>query len=75
MNKKRKARIDRVVNDLLALQVEIEIVKIKEEEVLENTPASLQDTDRYYESESWVEALETAGEAVDDAIECLKCGD
>ncbi|MGI6175785.1 MAG: hypothetical protein ACOYJC_06455 [Christensenellales bacterium] len=64
MNKERKNQIQQAVNLSVEAKDILDDVRQDEQDALDNTPENLQSSDRYYENESAIEAL-------DDAIENL----
>lgn len=71
MNKQRRKEIDRIVRKLEALQVDLQYVLEEEQEAYDNTPESLQESDRYTESEEAISAMEDADGSIQEAIDYL----
>ena len=72
MNTKRRERLRMVVAQLEAAKDEIESVQEEEDEARDNMPESLQETDRYFDSENASDAMGTAAENIAAAIEELE---
>ena len=71
MNKQRYARIEEIAEQLDVLHDELYDILQEEEEARDNTPDSLQATERYERSETACEALESAADLINDALEAL----
>ena len=71
MNAKRRKEIEKIVDKLMELQSDLQWIHDEEEEAYENTPESLQETDRYAESEEAVYKMEDADSSIQDAIDYL----
>lgn len=71
MNKQRYARIEEIAEQLDVLHDELYDILQEEEEARDNTPESLQGTERYERSETACEALEAAADLINDALEEL----
>jgi len=72
MNKTRRAELNRIINTLTDLKYDIDIVKGDEEEAMDNMPESLQESDRYSQMESAVDAMDEAYGYIEDAIDRLE---
>jgi hypothetical protein len=73
-----KARLTKVLQITKQMSEQIEVwrsqlesIKDTEDEARENTPESLQETDRFAVSEEASECMDDAFEHLGDAIECL----
>ena len=72
MNKERRRRLGNVYAALQAAKDELEWIREEEQDAYDNLPESLQDDDRGYELEHNVEQMESAEEALSEAIEALE---
>ncbi|KKN74684.1 hypothetical protein LCGC14_0388860 [marine sediment metagenome] len=71
MNAQRRKEIEKVLNILEGLHMEVEAIKSDEEEVFENIPESLHGTDAHLKSESAVYSLGEAETYLMETIEQL----
>ena len=71
MNKQRYARIEEIAEQLDVLHDELYDLLQEKEQARDNAPESLQGTERYERSETACEALESAAELINDALEEL----
>jgi len=71
MNAKRRKAIDKIVSKLEELQADLEWVREEEQDAYDNTPESLQESDRYAESEEAISAMEDADGSIQEAIDYL----
>lgn len=71
MNAKRRKAIDKIVSKLEELQADLERVREEEQDAYDNTPESLQESDRYSESEEAISAMEDADGSIQEAIDYL----
>ena len=71
MNNQRRKRIEEIAERLDLIHDELYDLAQEEDEARENTPESLQETERYRASEDASNALETAADLINDALEEL----
>lgn len=78
MNKKRKNDVNTAIeyiknasSDLVTAQEILDRVTDQEQDALDNTPESFQETDRYYDSENAIEVLESAVDSLSDVVSDL----
>ena len=71
MNKARRKAIEKACAKLSDARDDIQAILDEEQEAYDNTPESLQGTERYEESEEAISALEGAAETVGEAIDTL----
>jgi len=71
MNANRRKAIDKIVSRLEELQADLASVCGEEQEAYDNTPESLQESDRYTESEEAISAMEGADGSIQEAIDYL----
>ena len=71
MNKQRYNEIEKIAEQLDLLHDELYDLLHEEEEARDNTPESLQGSERYQRSETACEALESAADLINDALEEL----
>lgn len=71
MNANRRKAIDKIVSRLEELQADLASVCGEEQEAYDNTPESLQESDRYAESEEAISAMEDADGSIQEAIDYL----
>lgn len=71
MNARRRKELSRISDKLMEIQVELTSVLGEEQDAYDNTPESLQETDRYAESEEAISAMEDADGAIQEAIDYL----
>ena len=72
MNKERRRRLGNVYAALQAAKDELDWIREEEQDAYDNLPESLQVTERGFELQHNVENMETAGEALSEAIEALE---
>lgn len=72
MNKKRRKRIEDVVGRLDSCYDDILVIAEEEEESRANMPESLENTDKYVESEECSCTLEEAADGISDIVESLR---
>lgn len=84
MNKERRKRIDKAIEEVNQLQEVleelhqiVEVIRDEEQEYLENIPENLQGSERYETAENAVESLENAvdwfdGVDIDELISALE---
>ena len=69
MNLKRRKRIDTLLTQLAAIQVELEEISQEEQDYLDNMPENLMESEKYSTAEENCEnltsALDSLGEVVD----------
>ena len=63
--------MSKISDKLMEIQVELQYVLEEEQDAYDNTPESLQETDRYAESEEAISAMEDADGAIQEAIDYL----
>lgn len=71
MNKERRNRINKVIEQLETLKDEIADIGMEEEEAYDNLPEGIQESDRGEAMQEAVDNLEMAGDTFDDIIEYL----
>lgn len=71
MNANRRKAIDKIVSRLEELQADLASVWGEEQKAYDNTPESLQESDRYAESEEAISAMEDADGSIQEAIDYL----
>lgn len=71
MNKERRNRINKVIEQLEVLKDEIADIGMEEEEAYDNLPEGIQESDRGEAMQEAVDNLEIAGDTFDDIIEYL----
>ena len=71
MNKQRRKEIEKIVDKLESRQADLAWVLGDEQEAYDNTPESLQESDRYTESEEAISAMEDADSSIQEAIDYL----
>lgn len=71
MNKERRNRINKVIEQLEVLKDEIADIGMEEEEAYDNLPEGIQESDRGEAMQEAVDNLEMAGDTFDDIIEYL----
>lgn len=71
MNKQRRKALEMISDKLCEIQVELQYVRDEEEEVHDNVPESLQDTEMYEQQEEAISAMEDADYAIQEAIDYL----
>lgn len=72
MNKTRRKAIEKIVDKLMELQADLQWIKEDEDDARDAMPESLQDTERYSESEEASQAMEDADSSIQDAIDYLE---
>lgn len=72
MNKERRKKIEKIVDKLMELQADLQWINEEEEDARDAMPESLQDTERYSESEEASQAMEDADYAIQEAIDYLE---
>ena len=72
MNARRKSSVVKIIDDLEKIQQKLFLIESEEQSAVDNTPESLQDTDRYYHAEECIEILSDAQSDIDNIIESLK---
>lgn len=72
MNKERRARLRLAKNKLSEILEEIESILSDEDEMRDNMPENLQNSDRYEESERCSEAMEATVGHIEDAIDSIE---
>lgn len=72
MNKTRRKKIENVANTLDLCYEDIRSIADEEEESRNNMPDSLEDTDKYMESEECSETLEEAADEILEIVESLR---
>jgi prefoldin subunit 5 len=71
MNKARRKQINEVIEKLSNIKTQIEFIKDFEQDVVDNTPESLQVTDRFAIAEAAIENLDAAIESLGETINSL----
>lgn len=71
MNKKRRAEISNIIEELNELKNRIETVLSEEENYFENIPENLETSIRAEESEDAIESLEDASSDLENCIDSL----
>lgn len=71
MNKKRREKISKIVENLEFAKMEIESVLSDEESALDNLPESIRDSERGMDMEESIDALNDAVGYFDDLIDSL----
>jgi t-SNARE complex subunit (syntaxin) len=71
MNKQRRRRIEDIVSQLMDLQSEIEEIRDEEQEIVDNTPDSLQGTERFEIAEAAADNLDNACLDMESLIDYL----
>lgn len=71
MNARRRKELTKISDKLMEIQAELQFINEAEQEAYDNTPESLQETDRYAESEEAISAMEDADGAIQEAIDYL----
>lgn len=71
MNAKRRQSLFAASRLLDEAKSILETTLDEEDEARDNTPESLQETDRYYESEEASEAMSNAIDSIDEAVSAL----
>lgn len=71
MNTKRRKAISTIVDKLEELRMDLDVIREEEQEAYDNTPESLQETERYAQSEEAITAMEDADNSIGDAIDYL----
>lgn len=72
MNKARRKRISKILEQLEGLSVEIEEVMNEEQEAYDNLPESIQYSERGENMEGYISSLDDAMNYVSDAISSLE---
>ena len=72
MNARRRKQIEKLIPLLEDIQSDIEMIKDGEQEALDNTPESLQESERYQISEEAVDNLDCAWDSVQEVIDYLQ---
>jgi len=71
MNKSRRAKISKLLEELEYINSEIESIKCDEQDALDNLPESIQGSDRGQQMEEYVDSLDEALESMQSAIDTL----
>lgn len=71
MNKERRTKIKQLADELKDVKTKLEYISQKEEQMLDNIPENLQETDRYIESENAIDVLDEVVDDLESAIESL----
>ena len=71
MNKARRKEIGKIIDRLEEIKVDLQFVHDDEQDAYDNTPESLQEGERYAESEEAITAMEDADGAIQEAIDYL----
>lgn len=74
MNKERRRQIDKALRMIGEGVVILQDVALDEFMAIENTPESLQDTERFHDAEAYLDKLNDAIEAIQDATNELEEG-
>ena len=72
MNNTRRKQLDELISKIEDVKVELESIMSDEDEYRDNMPESLQESERYQNSEDASSSMEGAMEALDEAIEKLE---
>lgn len=72
MNKKRRRQIEKIRELLTDCREELNDVISEEEECLENIPESLQGSERYGESEEFLDLMNDALSNIESAVDSLE---
>lgn len=73
MNKVRRAKLNAIINALNDLRSDLELVHDEEQDVMDNMPESLQESERYERMEEAVDNMDDAMSSLDDAVDSLEC--
>jgi hypothetical protein len=71
MNKERRNRINKVIEQLETLKDEISDISMEESEAYDNLPEGIQDSDRGEAMQEAIDNLDMASDTFDDIIEYL----
>jgi phage shock protein A len=71
MNNERRKRIADVVSKLEEAKEELDSLRDEEQEAYDNTPESLQESDRGYAMQEAIDNLESACNSVEEAVDTL----
>lgn len=71
MNKERRNRINKVIEQLEVLKDEISDISMEESEAYDNLPEGIQDSDRGEAMQEAIDNLDMASDTFDDIIEYL----
>ena len=71
MNKSRRAKINKLLEELEYINSEIESIKCDEQDAYDNLPESIQGSDRGQQMEEYVDSLDEAWESMQSAIDTL----
>lgn len=74
MNKERRRQINKAIGMIGGGVGILQDVALDESMAIENTPESLQDTDRFQDAEAYLDKLNDAIEAIQDATNELEEG-
>ena len=72
MNKERRAKIAKIISDLESIKERLQDVLDDEQNVFDNMPENLQCSMRGEESETAIECMNEAVDALDNAVEQLE---
>ena len=73
MNKARRAKLNAIINALNDLRSDLELVHDEEQDVMDNMPESLQESERYERMEEAVDNMDDALSSLEDAVDSLEC--
>ncbi len=71
MNKKRRAEVETVINEMRSISSSIESILFDEDYSRDSMPENLMGSERYERSEECSESLENAMDSLSDAIDAL----
>lgn len=72
MNQKRRKKIREVIVKLEACESDLTCIKDEEDDARDNMPESLQDSDRYIESEEYSDKIDESLSGIREAIDNLE---
>lgn len=71
MNAERRERIGRISQKLRDLQLEVDAIRVEEEDSFGNLPESLQESEKGDRMQECMDSLERAYDSIDDALDAL----
>lgn len=72
MNKKRRTAVKDVCSQLKLIKEQLSDIQYEEQDVYDNIPDNLLETDAAEESGEAIDKMEEAADYIDDAIDCLQ---
>lgn len=69
MNNQRRKEIEKNLEAMRDILATLESLKDEEQEYIDNMPENLQESEKYYQSEGYVDIMEDAIGEIDSAIE------